>query len=116
MTMPERTRDQRMQALGRANGVRTARAKLKNDVRHGQSVVEVIRHPPCYAVKMKVFELLLAVPSMGTVKVTKVLGECQVATTKTLGGLTDRQRFELVRCVQRARVGTNHVNSPTRMA
>ncbi|MCA1680473.1 MAG: hypothetical protein LC777_16740 [Actinobacteria bacterium] len=43
----------------------------------------------------KVADLLLAVPKHGPVKVNKLLSRCQIAPTKTVGGLSQRQREEL---------------------
>jgi hypothetical protein len=43
----------------------------------------------------EVADLLLALPKYGPVKVNKVLGQCRIAPTKTIGGLTPRQRDEL---------------------
>ena len=41
-------------------------------------------------------EVLLAVPKIGSVRVGRVLAQCGIAHSKTLGGLTDRQRDELI--------------------
>lgn len=43
----------------------------------------------------KVADLLLAVPRHGPVKVDKLLRRCRIAPTKTIGGLSQRQRDEL---------------------
>jgi hypothetical protein len=40
--------------------------------------------------------MLLAVPKVGRVKATKILHGCRVSSSKTLGGLSERQRAELV--------------------
>ena len=43
--------------------------------------------------------MLLAVPKYGRVKVNKVLMQCRISPSKTIGGLSQRQRTELVgRC------------------
>jgi hypothetical protein len=102
----DRTTEQRLDALGRANHVRSARAVLKGELKVGdRRATDVLEHPPAYAQKMKVYDLLLATPRIGIVKARKMLAECEVSPSKTIGGLSDRQRHELVRCVQRARVG-----------
>ena len=44
----------------------------------------------------KVFDLIMAVPKFGRVKTTKILERCRVSTSKTVIGLTPRQRRELV--------------------
>ena len=68
---PERSLTQRMEALTRAN--ETA----------------------------KVFDMLLAVPKYGRVKVNKVLVQCRISPSKTIGGLSQRQRTELVSMLRR---------------
>ena len=40
--------------------------------------------------------MLLAVPKYGRVKANKVLQTCRISPSKTIGGLSDRQRTELV--------------------
>jgi hypothetical protein len=52
--------------------------------------------PPEYLQTAKVFDLLLAVPKYGRVKVNKILSQCRISPSKTLGGLSERQRGELV--------------------
>lgn len=94
---PERSLDQRMTALRHANEIRTARAQLKRDIRTGRRFAsEVLLEPPEYAATMKIAELLLCVPSLGVVKVSSVLRTVGVSPSKTLAGLTVRQRSELV--------------------
>lgn len=93
---PERTHEQRMDALGHANEIRTARKQLKWDVKAGRrSVVAVLTMPPEYAENMKAFDLLMATPKYGRVKVSKALRVAQVSQSKTLGGLSVRQRVAL---------------------
>ena len=40
--------------------------------------------------------MLLAVPKYGRVKVNKILQQCRISPSKTIGGLSERQRTELV--------------------
>jgi hypothetical protein len=42
-----------------------------------------------------------AVPKIGSVKADRLLAHCRIADTKTLGGLTDRQRGELISLLRR---------------
>jgi len=94
---PERSPDQRMDALKRANDIRTARAKLKKDLKSGRvSILELLESPPEYILTAKVFDLLLAVPKYGRVKANRVLNRCRISPAKTVGGLTERQRKEMV--------------------
>jgi len=85
-----------MQALKRANEIRTARAKLKRDLKAGRvRISDLLLNPPDYLLSAKVFDLLLSVPKYGRVKANKVLRHCRISPAKTVGGLTERQRREM---------------------
>jgi hypothetical protein len=91
-----------MDALQRANAIRTRRAQLKRDLKAGrQSVHNLLLDPPQYVETAKVFDMLLAVPKYGRVKVNKVLTSCRISPSKTIGGLSERQRTELVAMLRR---------------
>jgi hypothetical protein len=93
---PQRSADQRIDALNRANEVRTLRAQLKRDLKAGRVTIgALLLNPPPYLETAKVFDMLLAVPKYGRVKATKTLHNCRVAPSKTFGGLSQRQRAEL---------------------
>ena len=99
---PARSLDQRMEALKRANDIRVRRAKLKKDLKDGTVQIEgVLMAPPEYVETAKVFDMLLAVPKYGRVKVNKVLQVCRISPSKTIGGLSQRQRAELVSMLRR---------------
>jgi hypothetical protein len=101
---PERTLVQRMAALKRANEIRTARAQLKRDVKAGKvQVRDVLLEPPAYVESMKVFGLLLAAPKLGRVKVDKILQLSRVSPSKTVGGLSMRQRTDVASMSRRSR-------------
>ena len=94
---PERSLTQRLDALERANEVRTKRAQLKRDLKGGRCSIEtLLTDPPPFVETAKVFDMLLAVPKYGRVKVNKVLQQCRISPSKTIGGLSQRQRSELV--------------------
>jgi hypothetical protein len=94
---PERSPDQRMEALRRANHIRVRRAQLKRDLKEGKVRVEdILSEPPEFVGTAKVFDLLLAVPRFGRVKATRFLNQCRVSQSKTVAGLSERQRQELV--------------------
>ncbi len=96
-TAPERSLNQRMDALQRANEVRSRRAQLKRDLKAGRiSIVKLLKNPPAWVETAKVFDMLLAVPKLGRVKVNKKLGLCRISPSKTIGGLSPRQRDELI--------------------
>jgi hypothetical protein len=41
-------------------------------------------------------DVLLALPKIGSVKAGRILADCGIAHSKTLGGLSERQRTELL--------------------
>jgi len=99
---PMRSLDQRMDALRRANEIRVRRAQLKKDLKNGNAQIEqILRNPPVYVETAKVFDMLLAVPKYGRVKANKVLVQCRISPSKTIGGLSQRQRAELVSMLRR---------------
>jgi hypothetical protein len=99
---PRRSLTQRMAALERANEIRTRRAKLKRDLRSGKANPQaLLLPPPEYILTAKVSDLLLSVPKFGKVKVNKILSQCRISPSKTIGGLSVRQRAELVSYLKR---------------
>jgi len=95
--VPGRSSEQRLRALEQANEVRTARAKLKKELASGKiELVQILADPPACVRTARVREVLLAVPKIGSVRVGRILAQCGIAHSKTLGGLTDRQRGELI--------------------
>ena len=94
---PERSLDQRMEALKRANDIRVRRARLKKDLKDGHvRIEEILASPPEYVETAKVFDILMAVPKFGRVKAARFLNQCRISQSKTVGGLSERQRAELV--------------------
>ncbi len=94
---PERSLDQRMEALKRANDIRVKRAKLKKDLKTGSAQIEgILDNPPEYVETAKVFDMLMAVPKFGRVKAARFLNQCRISQSKTVGGLSERQRAELI--------------------
>ena len=99
---PERSLVQRMEALQRANEIRTRRAQLKRDLRAGRaSIHQLLTEPPDWVETAKVFDMLLAVPKYGRVKTNRILNQCRISPSKTIGGLSERQRTELVSLLHR---------------
>ena len=94
---PARSLDQRMEALKRANDIRVRRAQLKKDLKNGKvQIDEILDDPPEYVSTAKVFDMLMAVPKFGRVKAARFLNQCRISQSKTVGGLSDRQRAELI--------------------
>src|ERR1700758_262847 len=102
ISAPERSLVQRMEALQRANDIRSRRAQLKPALKAArQPIHKLLLEPPDYLETAKVFDLLLAVPKYGRVKVNKILTQCKISPSKTVGGLSERQRGELVAFMRR---------------
>ncbi len=94
---PARSLDQRMEALKRANDIRVRRAQLKKDLKEGRvQIDEILLDPPDWVSTAKVFDMLMAVPKLGRVKAARLLNQCRISQSKTVGGLSERQRTELV--------------------
>ena len=94
---PVRSLDQRMEALKRANDIRVRRAQLKKDLKDGRvQIEEILLSPPDWVETAKVFDMLMAVPKLGRVKAARLLNSCRISQSKTVGGLSERQRAELV--------------------
>jgi hypothetical protein len=99
---PDRSPSQRLEALKLANAVRTERASLKRDLKAGRVRIEaVLSDPPECVHTAKVAEIMLAVPRYGRVKVAKILQRCRISPSKTVIGLSERQRGELIDALRR---------------
>ena len=99
---PERSLDQRREARKRANDIRSRRARLKKDLKAGKANIHaLLLDPPEYVQTAKVVDMLLAVPKYGRVKSNRILNQCRISSSKTIGGLSQRQRAELVAQLRR---------------
>jgi len=91
---------QRMDALKRANQIRTDRADLKKALARGRArIADVLQDPPECVLTAKVNELLLALPSYGRVRVNKALAQARVSGTARIEDLDAAQRTALARAV-----------------
>lgn len=96
LCVPERSLDQRMAALERANEIRSHRAELKRKLAAGAVRWDsLVADPLCNS--MKIVDVLMALPKVGRVKAYRALTRCDISPSKTLAGMTDRQLCELKR-------------------
>lgn len=103
---PVRSPSQRMEALQKANAIRSQRAQLKKELKSGQlDIVQVLQDPPEFLRTAKVMDLLLVVPKFGRVKAARVLTRCRISQAKTVGGLSERQRAELCETLEKRATG-----------
>jgi hypothetical protein len=94
---PDRSLRQRLAALERANEIRSRRAAWKRDVKAGRCRVGVVLAvTPWWMESMRVLDVLLSVPGVGHVKATRWLKLAGVSSRRSVGGLSLRQRAELV--------------------
>jgi hypothetical protein len=64
-------------------------------------IEDALAQPPAYAKTAKVHDLLLAVPKVGPARVARLFSRCRIASSKTVGGMTERQRGELIELFRR---------------
>jgi hypothetical protein len=94
MTLPARSAAQRFEALERANRIRSHRAAVKRDLKAGRKRwSDLLDDSLCQT--MRVWDVLMSMPKMGRVRVNRALRHCGISPSKTLAGLTPRQRGEL---------------------
>ena len=104
---PRRSLEQRLQALAYANSVRQARAHLKQQLSNGSAdISELLASPPHVARSAMVSELLRAVPKLGPARVAHLVHSCRISKTKTVAGLSERQRAELIARTRRSVSGS----------
>ena len=99
VALPNLTDEQRTAALEKAAIARRARAELKNKLKHGSiNLRQVIINIDADKIlgKMKVSALLEAMPKVGKVKAQELMIELEIAPTRRLRGLGDRQRKALL--------------------
>ena len=72
-----------MEALKRANDIRTKRAQLKRDLKAGKVKIQtLLLDPPEYVLTAKVLDMLLAVPKYGRVKTNRILNQCRISPSE----------------------------------
>jgi hypothetical protein len=93
-----RSLEQRFDALERANHVRTTRARLKVDLKAGRrDLADLVEDPPEWLETAKIVDIMLALPKTGRWRVGLALKALEnMSPSKTFGGLSVRQRRELV--------------------
>lgn len=99
MALPQLTEEQRKAALVKAAEARKVRAELKERLKRGgtdlQQVLKDAEEDEILG-KMKVSALLEALPKVGKVKAGEIMAELEIAPTRRLRGLGDRQRKALL--------------------
>ncbi|SHJ93044.1 hypothetical protein SAMN05443637_101153 [Pseudonocardia thermophila] len=99
MALPQLTEEQRAEALQKAAAARRARAELKNKLKTGATTLpEVLKLADTDDVlgKMKVSALLESLPGVGKVRAAQIMERLEIAPSRRLRGLGDRQRKALL--------------------
>ena len=99
MALPQLTEEQRAEALQKAAAARRARAELKNKLKTGGTTLpEVLKQSDTDNIlgKMKVSALLEALPGVGKVRAAQIMERLEIAPSRRLRGLGDRQRRALL--------------------
>ncbi|KAA8744991.1 integration host factor [Corynebacterium tuscaniense] len=99
MALPQLTPEQRQEALAKAAEARKQRAELKASLKRGETnLKEVLEKAESNEIigKTKVSALLEALPKVGKVKAREIMEELEIAQTRRLRGLGERQRRALL--------------------
>ena len=99
MALPQLTPEQRQEALAKAAEARKQRAELKASLKRGETnLKEVLEKAESNEIigTTKVSALLEALPKVGKVKAREIMEELEIAQTRRLRGLGERQRRALL--------------------
>lgn len=94
MALPQLTPEQRQAALDKAAASRRERAEVKNRLKtSGASIMDVIRDGQVNDVvgKMKVVDLLQAMPGLGKVRARQLMERLAIAESRRVRGLGAKQ-------------------------
>ncbi len=98
MAIPQLSAEERKQALEKAKAARTRRAEVRDELKTGkltlQQVIDMKEDP--IVGRMKVSTLIETLPGFGKAKAEKIMQELQIAESRRLRGLGDRQKAALL--------------------
>ncbi len=98
MPIPQLSPEARAAALEKAKAARTKRAQIREDLKSGKLTVKKVldmKDDPIVG-RMKVSTLIETIPGYGKAKAEKVMKELQIAESRRLRGLGDRQQAALL--------------------
>lgn len=99
MALPQLTPEQRTAALEKAAAARRARAELKERLKKGETTVKQVLADAATdeaLAKLKVSALLEALPGVGKVRAAQLMEQFQIAPSRRVRGLGERQRKALL--------------------
>ncbi len=98
MAIPELTDAQRKEALEKAKEARIKRAEIRDQLRSGKITLKQVlakKDDPIIG-RMKVSTLIETLPGYGKAKSEKIMNELQIAESRRLKGLGERQEAALL--------------------
>ncbi|HOB21560.1 MAG TPA: integration host factor, actinobacterial type [Bacillota bacterium] len=100
---PSLTLQERRIALEKAQKLRKARAEIRRKLKEGElSLSQLLTQEADEVIaRMRVDHVLQSLPAVGKKTSDKIMAEIGIATSKRLGGLSARQRAELLAFAQR---------------
>lgn len=94
---PNRPIEVRLAASKKGVEVRQKRAGLKKQIKRGQiSVIDILRDPPDYAMKIRALDLIRSVSKIGNTRARKIMQECGIHERRRIQGLGSKQKERLV--------------------
>ena len=98
MPLPTLTEEQRKAALEKAAEARRARAELKQKLKAGTMTLSQMlsSEGDDTVAKMKVSAVLEALPGVGKVRAKKIMEKLEIAPTRRIRGLGDKQKSALL--------------------
>ena len=98
MAIPTLTAEERKAALEKAKEARIKRAEIREKLKSGKLTLEQVidmKDDPVIG-RMKVSTLIETLPGYGKAKSEKIMNELQIAESRRLRGLGDRQQAALL--------------------
>ena len=98
MAIPTLTAEERKAALEKAKEARIKRAEVREQLKSGKLTLEEVidmKDDPVIG-RMKVSTLIETLPGYGKAKSEKIMNELQIAESRRLRGLGDRQKTALL--------------------
>lgn len=92
--------EQHMQALAKANEVRTNVSLVKRKLMEGRITVADAINEPCMT-NVWVVDVLMAQHRWGRSRALRLLAACHMSENKACGAMTTRQRLELTEEIER---------------
>lgn len=99
MALPQLTDEQRKAALAKAAAARKSRAELKERLKRGGTTLKQVlidAESDEALAKLKVSALLEALPGVGKVRAGALMDQFDIAASRRVRGLGDRQRKALL--------------------